>query len=193
MTTGYREMDAEMQAPARASNGRVALFLILASETVLFATLVVSYIALRGQSGWDVEHTLRRLAFPILNTCILMGSAVLASLALRAIQNDRQGPLRGRLMAALLLGLVFVAGQMYEFRHAGLQVSGQEVGALFFALMSFHALHVLAGVVVISLSWMRARLGDFSARRHEAVSLGVWFWYYVCAVWLVLFGALYLI
>jgi heme/copper-type cytochrome/quinol oxidase subunit 3 len=39
----------------------------------------------------------------------------------------------------------------------------------------------------------RARLGDFSSTRYEAVELGTWFWYYVTSVWIVLFAALYLL
>lgn len=186
-------MDAELNPSTQVSNGRVALFVILASETVLFATLIVSYIALRGQNAWPVEHTLRRLAFPLVNTSILLSSALLARAAERGIRAGRGNVLRGLLMSTLVLGMIFVVGQAYEFSHAGLQVSGQVVGSIFFALMSFHALHVLAGVVVISLTWIRAGLGDFSAERHEPVTLGTWFWYYVCAVWIVLFAALYLV
>ena len=91
------------------------------------------------------------------------------------------------------MGLLFVSGQFYEFTRSGLQVRGQVIGALFFALMTFHALHVLAGVFLLALNLLRSRLGDFSPHQHEAVLIGAWFWYYVCAVWLVLFGALYLL
>jgi cytochrome c oxidase subunit 3 len=52
---------------------------------------------------------------------------------------------------------------------------------------------VLAGVFFLALNLLRAQLGDYSAQRHEAVETGTWFWYYVCAVWVVLFTALYLI
>ena len=36
-------------------------------------------------------------------------------------------------------------------------------------------------------------LGDFTAERYEAVELGNWFWYYVTAIWAILFVALYLV
>jgi len=46
--------------------------------------------------------------------------------------------------------------------------------------------------MLVILLW-RANLGDFTARRHAAVQVGAWFWYFVSAVWVVLFTALYLV
>jgi heme/copper-type cytochrome/quinol oxidase subunit 3 len=40
---------------------------------------------------------------------------------------------------------------------------------------------------------IRAGLGDFAPSRHEAVTLGAWFWTFVVVVWLVLFAALFLV
>jgi cytochrome c oxidase subunit 3 len=178
---------------SRVSNARVAIFLVLASESVFFATLLVAYIALRGQSAWSVEHSLKRLAFPLANTCLLLFSMLPAGRAVASIHAGKRVALGSWLIGTLLLGVVFVLGQVYEFGHAGLQVDDQVMGAVFFALMSFHGLHVLAGIFFLLLNLLRLRLGDFSADRHEAVTMGSWFWYYVCAVWLVLFGALYLL
>jgi cytochrome c oxidase subunit 3 len=185
-------MDASLPVE-RPGNGKVALLVVLASESVFFATLIVAYIALRGQAAWPVEHTLQRLAIPLANTSILLLSALSAWRAEDGIRRGRQPALLGWLIGALLLGGIFVLGQGYEFSHAGMRVDDQLVGGVFFTLMGFHALHVLGGMVVLAIVWVRARLGDFSARRHDTVTVGVWFWYYVCAVWLVLFTALYLI
>jgi cytochrome c oxidase subunit 3 len=64
---------------------------------------------------------------------------------------------------------------------------------VFFALMGFHALHLLAGMVILVICLIRAGLGDFTPSRHEAVTLGAWFWTFVVVVWLVLFAALFLV
>lgn len=177
----------------RVSNGRLALFVILGSESVFFATLLVAYVALRSQSVWPVEHTLRRLAFPAANTCLLLLSMLPAARSITSIRLGSGEALSRWLAITLLMGLLFVAGQFYEFSRSGLQVSGQVIGAVFFALMTFHALHVLAGIFLLLFNLARSRLGDFSSTRYEAVIISAWFWYYVCAVWVVLFGALYLL
>jgi heme/copper-type cytochrome/quinol oxidase subunit 3 len=178
---------------SKASTGRIALLITLGTESVFFLTLLVAYAALREQVHWDVPHTLARLSIPLVNTSILFASAIVSWGAVVAVRENRPSALQNRLLVALLLGLVFIAAQLYEFKHAGLRIDDEAFGGVFFTLIGFHAAHVLAGVVFLALNLMRARLGDFTASRYEAVELGNWFWYYVTAVWVVLFVALYLV
>ena len=178
---------------ARVSTGRIALWITLTTESVFFVTLLVAYAALRDEADWSLPHTFTRLLIPAVNTTILLVSAFMAGSAVRAVRHNDQTGLRNSLLRALLLGLVFVAGQVFEFNHAGLSIDDQAFGGVFFTLMGFHAVHVLAGVVFLALNLMRANLGDFTSTHYEAVDLGVWFWYYVTLVWFVLFAALYLL
>jgi cytochrome c oxidase subunit 3 len=178
---------------SKTSTGKLALFITLGTESVFFVTLLVAYVALRDSVTWNVPHTLTRLTIPLINTAVLFVSTVMAAVSLNAIRKDNPAALQRDLLITVLLGLSFVAGQIYEFSHAGLHISDPSFGGVFFTLMGFHALHVLGGVVFLCLNYMRSSLGDFSGARHEAVELGVLFWYYVAAVWLVLFVALYLV
>jgi cytochrome c oxidase subunit III len=178
---------------SRVSTGRTALLVTLGPESVFFITLMVAYAALREQVSWNIPHSLERLTIPLVNTAILLTSAMVAWWLLKAIRQGRQFALKAGLVLTLLLGVIFVAGQIYEFSHAGLRIDDEAFGGVFFTLLGFHAIHVLAGVVFLAINLMRAWMGDFTARRHEPVELGTWFWYYVTAVWLVLFIALYLI
>ena len=175
----------------RMSTSRMALLFALGTESVFFATLLVAYASLRGQVDWNIPHTWTRLEIPLINSAVLLLSVLAAWWANHNIRQDNRSALRSGLLVTLLLGLIFVAGQAYEFSHAGFQISDQEFGGVFFTLLGFHALHVLAGAVFLSLNLWRANLGDFSAAKHEAVELGTLFWYYVAAVWVVLFAALY--
>lgn len=186
-------MLSEAQSVPRLSTGKLALFIILASESVFFATLLAAYVALRGQGGWSVEHTFARLQVPLLNTSILLLSTLSAWRGAGAIRAGKVSVLQGWLAVTLLLGLIFVVGQAYEFSHAGLHIDDQAFGGVFFTLMGFHALHVLGGGFFLLLVFIRSRMGDFSASRHDVVELATWFWYYVAAVWIVLFAALYIL
>jgi heme/copper-type cytochrome/quinol oxidase subunit 3 len=186
---------AELAQPRRTSVVQSTLILVLGAETVLFGTLVMSYLFLRsGGSSLHFSHP-RPLDIVIasLNTVILLTSATFARHALQAITKDHVNRLKTNLMLALMLGTVFIAGQIFEFNHTGMRINDSTFGGVFFALIGFHALHVLAGMTVLALNAARARLGDFSARRHAAVTAGTWFWYYVTAVWLVLFTVLYVV
>lgn len=171
------------------------LLLVLSAETALFGTLVMSYLFLRG-GGSDMPFTRPQpidLMIASLNTLVLLGSAALAWKAHRAITLGNLEQLKTYLLMTFLLGAIFFTGQVFEFKHSGMRIDTSTFGAIFFALISFHALHVLAGMTLLGLNYARARLSDFSANRHVAITVGTWFWYYVVAVWLVLFTVLYLV
>ena len=91
------------------------------------------------------------------------------------------------------MGLAFVGLQVLEFTRSGMRPNDQTFGGVYFTLMGFHALHVLGGVLMLITVLWRAFLGDFTPRRHIAVQIGSWFWYFVVGVWVVLFIALYLV
>jgi heme/copper-type cytochrome/quinol oxidase subunit 3 len=174
---------------------KAALLLVLGAETIFFSTLIVSYLVMRGEQAarpFPIQG-LGDLLLPSLNTLVLLVSALLAGLAERAIRGGRRDALQSGLRWALGLGLLFVAGQVIEFTRSGMHPADAAFGGIYFALVSFHALHVLAGVFVLLLNLIRASLGDFSPRRYMAVQMGSWFWYYVTGVWLVLFTVLYLV
>jgi len=176
-------------------SAKVTLAMVLASESVFFGMLVMSYLYLRnGQAGWPyLQHSLSRLIVPGLNSLVLVLSAWVVRRAQVAIQGGSTGGLNRNLWVAWLLGLLFIAGQVFEFQRSGMYPSDPAFGGVFFALMGFHALHVLAGMLVLALIGLRAWLGDFDSQDHIAVDGGSWFWYYVTAVWLVLFAVLYLV
>lgn len=185
-------------APATSRNApgmtaKIALAVTLASETFFFGTLVSAFLFMRGTQPWPVEHTLARMALPIANTVILLVSALLVSLGVSAM---RRGDLRGLKLwfgVSLALGLVFVGGQVLEFTSSGLLPNDAGFGGVFFTLMGFHAVHMLAGVFVHALVLNMASKGDFSAARHTPVQIAAWFWFYVVGVWAVLFAVLYLV
>jgi cytochrome c oxidase subunit 3 len=186
---------SERTARRQATSVRIAVLLVLSAETIFFATLVVSYLASRmgGTASPFPQVELLRFTLPAINTALMLLSAAAGAVGLWGIRRGSRSRLVGGLGLALLLGILFIAGQVFEFSRSGMHPADTAFGGVFFALIGFHALHVMAGVVVLGLLLLRARLGDFTPRRHTAVQTGIWFWYYVTAVWVILFIVLYLI
>jgi cytochrome c oxidase subunit 3 len=174
---------------------RQTLSLVLSIETVLFGTLIMAYLFLRtgGSTIPFVHPTSSDLWISAGNTMILLLSAVFVWMSQRAIAANDDRRLQTYLSMTFFLGAVFIAGQIFEFNHSGMHVDDSAFGGVFFALISFHASHVLAGMTILGLNTVRARLGDFNSHQHDAIIVGTWFWYYVIAVWLILFFVLYVV
>jgi cytochrome c oxidase subunit III len=173
---------------------RAGLLLLLGSESVLFWILIMVYVFLRSSHlQATAAFTAPQLALPALNTAVLLLSAALAGWGLHGVRSGNRSALQAGLAAALLLGLIFVGGQVIEFRRSGMAPGDRGAGGIYLTLIGFHAVHVLAGVMFLAINWWRVRLGDFGTHDHIAVEIGTYFWYFVTAVWLVLFAALYLV
>lgn len=169
------------------------LLTVLGAETAFFATLIMAFIYLRSsETSAPYFHPAPGQALlPIFNTILLLISGLIVGRALSAAPQNQPARLRSALSMTLALGGLFVIGQVIEFARSGMRPDDAAYGGVFFTLMGFHAVHVLAGMVFLGLNLLRVR--SFGAQRTGAVTGGVWFWWYVIGVWLVLFTVLYLV
>jgi heme/copper-type cytochrome/quinol oxidase subunit 3 len=176
---------------------KLAMWLFLASECLLFGALITTYVLYRGVSKvgpfpgdvFDIPYT-------SVSSFVLLASSLTMVLALAAAQKRDAGRMRLWLIATAMLGLTFVGGQVYEFTtffHEGLTLSTNLFGTTFYVLTGFHGVHVTVGILMLlSLAGMSVadRLGDDAAFPVEMVGL---YWHFVDIVWIVIFTIVYLI
>lgn len=175
---------------------RLGMQLFIVSEGVFFLLLLLAYVSYHRQQGngptaagtLDVART-------GVFTVFLLASSGAMMLAERGFRGRSPGRLALGLAAALVCGAVFLAGQGLEYAQLlreDVTISRDLFGTTFFTLTGFHALHVLAGLVMIAvllgLSRARGRRGPRPGAM-EAVSI---YWHFVDGVWIVIFGVVYL-
>jgi len=132
---------------------------------------------------------------PALNTLLLLSSGITVTLAHWALRAGKRTSLALWLLATVVLGLVFLGFQVYEYGHAysdlNLTLNSGMYGSLFFMLTGFHGLHVTLGVIMLFVVWLRCLRGHFSADNHFAFEAVSWYWHFVDVVWLFLFVVVY--
>ncbi|HYG64154.1 MAG TPA: cytochrome c oxidase subunit 3 [Thermoanaerobaculia bacterium] len=181
------------------TNGRIAVWLFLASEVMLFGALFASYVMLRaGAPSWPRPAALLDVPLATVNTLVLIASGVTMALARRAI---RGGDLRGfrRFMGGTVLaGGLFLILESVEWAariERGLLPSTNTFLALVFTLTGLHALHVLGGLAVNGYLWGPGARLQGSDTRHFALRVenAALYWFFVDLVWIVLFPVLYIL
>jgi heme/copper-type cytochrome/quinol oxidase subunit 3 len=65
-------------------------------------------------------------------------------------------------------------------------------GSLFYTINTIHALHVVAGLLLICWVFLRARERDITRRNSIAVQVTSLYWHFVHGAWLVIFFCLYI-
>jgi cytochrome c oxidase subunit 3 len=193
---------APAQAPARRQGGfpipLVGMLLFISSEVMFFGGLFATYFSARASfaGAWGPPSgapELEILPVPLPITLILLTSSLTMHWAVRAIARGDSGRLRLWLVVTLGLGLVFLAGQVYDYTTLGFGISDGVYGTVFYTLTGFHGAHVFGGVVGLSILTARAGQGQFSARNHVAVEAVSYYWHFVDVVWVALFTTLYLL
>jgi heme/copper-type cytochrome/quinol oxidase subunit 3 len=190
---------APLSQPEVAGQGRSiawwGILAMIASEVIFFANLIIGYLYLRVRAGqWPPQGIEPlELLLPTINTAILLSSALPmhgAHLAIR--RGDRQGMKIGLILTAIL-GATFISGQAWEYTHAPFSLKSGTFGSTFFTLTGFHGLHVVVGIILIVICYVRAMRGSFNQEHHFAVEAATMYWHFVDAVWIILFAALYLL
>jgi cytochrome c oxidase subunit 3/cytochrome o ubiquinol oxidase subunit 3 len=176
---------------------KLAMWLFLASECLLFGALISTYVLYRGASKvGPYPSDVFDIAYTSVSSFVLLASSLSMVLALAAAQKRDVVRMRLWLLTTAMLGLTFVGGQVYEFTaffHEGLTISTNLFGSTFFVLTGFHGVHVTVGIIMLlSLVGMSAtdRLPDDAAFPVEMVGL---YWHFVDIVWIVIFTVVYLI
>jgi heme/copper-type cytochrome/quinol oxidase subunit 3 len=179
------------------SNAQLAILIVIAFEAMVFVGLITTYFVLRSSNhlAWPPPDMPRLpLAVSSVNTVMLTLSAFTMWRARSAIRAADEAGLRSSLTATTVLGVGFLAVQGSEWSRLirqGLTLSSGSYGSIFYTLVGLHALHVVAAVVWLLAILVLARRGHFTAKRHAGVQLCAMYWYFVCALWLVVFGLVY--
>ncbi len=181
---------------ARPDKTKFGIWLFLGSEVVLFTVLILTFVVDRIDNAADYPAFKEHLSIPLvgLNTLILVASSFLVVRALEAIRHDNQAGLRKNLVAVIVLGALFLAGQGYEwaalFRDE--VTPSTPFGAAFFTVTGIHGTHVFIGLIWAGLVLVHALTGAYSSSRQHGVEIFGLYWHFVDIVWIVLFTVIYL-
>ncbi|MBO9661899.1 cytochrome c oxidase subunit 3 [Dokdonella sp.] len=149
-----------------------------------------------GDVGGAFE-TMTPWGIPLLNTMLLLTSGVTITIAHHALRAGHRGRLLVFLALTVLLGVVFLGFQIYEYAHAyghlNLTLGSGIYGSTFFMLTGFHGLHVTLGAIMLAVMWFRCAKGHFTKDNHFGFEAVAWYWHFVDVVWLGLFLFVYVL
>jgi cytochrome c oxidase subunit 3 len=179
------------------ANGKLGIWLFLASEVMLFGALFSTYIILRmGAPEWP--HGELNVPLGTINTIILIGSSMTMVMAWASLKMHDWSKHRLYLILTVVLALVFLVNKYFEY--AAHFASGELPAkstflAIYFTLTGLHGLHILGGIVVMVYflgpgAKLYQKNPEQFTNRIEYTGL---YWHFVDLVWIFLFPVLYLL
>jgi len=180
-------------------NGKLGIWLFLASEVMLFGALFSSLVLLRtGAESWPKGWELLNVPLATLNTFILIGSSVTVVMAWASLRLGNFNRARLYLIVTLLCGFGFmiIKGIEYgtKFSHH-IYPKTSTFYSIYFVLTGLHGLHVLGGMIVFAyfILWGGKMWKSEPERFTNRIEITGLYWHFVDLVWIFLFPILYLL
>ena len=169
--------------------GELMIWVLIVSELLVFGAGLLVFLVLRATDPElfaQSQDMLNRSAGAF-NTLVLVTSGLFAAIASRHASTN-VAKTRVWLVGAFGLGVVFLVIKFTEYadkaRH-GIGIETNDFFTFYYLITGFHAMHVIAGLVVFTLLFWKPAPNNVEA--------GVSFWHLIDLVWVLLFPIIYLL
>ena len=167
---------------------KFTLWIAIASIIMMFAGLTSAYIVKGELPGWT---TLEMPKLFYYSTGVMLLSSLTMQMALKAFKERKMQQYRRLITITAVLGLVFIAMQIFGFMQlakSGVTFEGGSgKGQFLYIIFGLHALHVLGGAIALLVIFFKAfsiKIRNYNAVPVEVVST---YWHFVDLLWLYLF------
>jgi len=183
---------ATTRSAAGLPTGRLAVWWVVVSEIVIFGGLLGSYIMYRlAHDAFAAQAAHTNMWIGAFNTLVLLTSSLSAVLAHKAAVSG-DGKRAANLLYATVGGAcTFLIVKSFEWTHEireGFTITSSTFWSFYYTAAGLHALHVLAGGIIMLFVAAEAKKG---LELHRVELIGI-YWHFVDVVWIFLFPLLYI-
>jgi heme/copper-type cytochrome/quinol oxidase subunit 3 len=174
------------------SNAKLAMWWLIASEIVIFGTILAVYILRRSMLDYwaeYAEHT--NVLAGSINTFALLTSSLFAVLAHQAAESKLHQKAAAYLWWAIAFGLMFLLVKSLEWANEinhGFTITANLFWTFYYTATGIHGLHVVAGMIAMGIIATQIKNGSY-LHRVEIVGM---YWCFVETVWIILFPLIYI-
>jgi cytochrome c oxidase subunit 1/cytochrome c oxidase subunit I+III len=173
-----------------------AMVIFVLSETGFFGTLILAFLYYNvqpqpGPSAKDLD-LMRTLFFSL----FLFASSFTIWRSEKALHRGHVAGMISWLMLTITFGAIFIAGQGLEYGNMighGTLINSNLFATTFFTLTGFHGIHVIVGLLALTIVLGLALAGDFSAKPPAALAMVSVYWHFVDIVWIFVLTVVYII
>lgn len=187
---------------------KFGMWLFLFTEIMLFGGMFLLYSVYRSRFPVEFHEAASDLntAIGAANTFILLTSSLTMAAAITAIQQGRKALSLRMQYITIFFGLLFLLNKYFEWsvkishgvypgsEHLLSEAHGTILFyGLYYVMTGLHGLHVLVGVVLITVMAVLTKKGSISEGDFVKLENAGLYWHLVDLIWIYLFPLFYLI
>ena len=170
---------------------KLGMYLFLAGLVFVFFSGLLVYAVVRTAAVGPAGLPLVIPSEFLVSTFALVGVSLALHFAVQSVHQERIVAFHNWLMLALLAGVAFFVcqfvGMLYLLQQHFSEPNGStRVFGIAFVLAALHAIHVIAGFVILGWVIFRSLQGRYDHERHWPVDICATYWHFLDAVWLVM-------
>ena len=184
-------------------NGKLGIWLFLASEVLFFGAFFSSYILLRIGAGgiegsWPIGAEYLNVTLATINTVILITSSFTMVMSWASLKLGNFKSFQIYFGITIILSIIFLIIKGFEYREEfihGRTPATNTFFAIYFALTGVHAIHIIGGVIVNTYHWFSAKklFKNNPEKMTNRIEIAGLYWHFVDLVWIFFFPVLYLL
>lgn len=184
-------------APARHIPGEAGVWIFILGDMLVFALFFAVFVFYRGQNPELYRQAQATLNsnYGAFNTILLLTSSWFVVLAVNAARKGLKKPASILFALAWLCGAGFASVKVLEYSekiNAGIGLTTNDFYMYYFIFTGLHFLHVLIGMVILSVLFVIARRDVSKPSDIAILEGGASYWHMVDVLWIILFPLLYL-
>ncbi len=175
----------------------IAMVMTLISFSMLFATLMLGYVAYRFTSVvWPPLGMQRAsLEIPTLSTLIILMSSLSYYMSESSFLQNKLKAFKNYYFVTLLLGTSFMVSQMFLWQNlklTGIFVDSTVFGSIIYAFTWVHAGHMVVGLLALLFL-----IPSLRGKRNEGKTQ-IWlksvgqFWHFLGIVWVIMYFSIFI-
>jgi heme/copper-type cytochrome/quinol oxidase subunit 3 len=177
------------------ARGHQGMLLFLGTEAALFTMLFFSYFFLAHNDWRWLSEPPPKMTLAFVMLAILLTSSMVLRWGEKRVMEEQFGQGRAALLATIVLGFVFLTVQSFEYKsELAVHTPRTDVyGSIFFTITTFHAAHLMLGLLMLCYVLALPRVGRTDRPPHRAYSNAALYWHFVDVVWIFIVGLLYVL
>jgi cytochrome c oxidase subunit 3 len=193
----------ETQERKRIHPHKFALWIAMASITMMFAGLTSAYIVRAAQGNW------RHYELPIvfwISTVVILISSITMIMSVKTFKQRKMQQFRTLLSITLVLGILFGVFQSIGFYQLytvpqpvimngiidtlnpePVTIPGNPSESFLFIIAGLHLLHILGGIIALAVVFFRANRRNVKVYNTTGLEIAASYWHFVDILWIYLF------
>lgn len=172
-------------------------FLFVFTEVMLFISFFWSFfnssLGLSILGNWPLVgiEKIDVLGIPLLGSLLLLSSGFFQTESEYYYSLGNKYKVINLFIIGLVLGSLFIIAQGIEYYYSTFTLSDAVVGSVFYFTTGLHGLHVIAGVIFLTIAFVRIITSSTTIEHKLSFILSLTYWHVVDLIWLFVYISYY--